>query len=44
MSDTIVKKLKKYVLYIAAIFFVVLGAHILYGYLYDGAESEAIEG
>lgn len=44
MNDIIVKKLKKYVLYISTIFFVVLGVHLLYSYLYDGAESEAIEG
>lgn len=43
MSDTIVRKLKKYILYIAGIFFVVLGIHLLYWYLYQGAESEAIE-
>lgn len=43
MSDTVVKKLKKYVLYISAIFFMSLGIHLTYIYLYDGAESEPIE-
>ena len=44
MSDIIVKKLKKYVLYISAIFFVITGVHLSYIYVYDGAQSEAIEG
>ena len=44
MSDIVVKKLKKYVLYISTIFFVALGSHLTYSYLYDGAESEPIEG
>jgi hypothetical protein len=44
MSDIVIKKLKKYVLYISTIFFVVLWIHLVYIYLYDGAESEAIEG
>lgn len=43
MSDSVIKKLKKYVLYISAIFFVILGSHLLYYYIYDGASSEAIE-
>lgn len=43
MSDSIAKKLKKYVLYISAIFFVSFGGHLIYSYLYDGAMSEPIE-
>ena len=43
MSDLILKKLKKYVLYISAIFFVSLWGHLVYSYLYHGAVSEAIE-
>ncbi len=43
MSDIIVKKIKKYVLYISAIFFVITAVHLGYIYTYDGAESEAIE-
>lgn len=44
MSDSIAKKLKKYVLYISIIFFVTSGSHLIYSYLYDGSTSEAIEG
>jgi hypothetical protein len=43
MNESIRAKLKKYVLYISAIFFVTIGAHLVYSYSYDGAESEAIE-
>ena len=43
MSDVVVKKLKKYILFIAILFFTSLGIHLIYLYLYDGAESEAIE-
>ena len=43
MSDIIVKKLKKYVLYISTVFFVCTAIHLVYSYLYDGAESQAIE-
>lgn len=43
MNESIRAKLKKYVLYISAIFFVIIGSHLIYNYSYDGAESEAIE-
>lgn len=43
MNESIIAKLKKYVLYISAIFFVTIGAHLIYHYAYDGANSEAIE-
>ena len=43
MSDVVVKKLKKYVLYISAIFFICIGIHLTYTYLYDGSQSEAQE-
>jgi len=43
MNESIRAKLKKYVLYISAVFFVIIGAHLLYIYSYDGAQSEAIE-
>lgn len=44
MSDIIVKKLKKYVLYISTVFFVWIWIHLIYTYLYEGSQSEAIEG
>jgi len=43
MSEDVVNKLKKYILYISVLFFLVLGWHLTFVYLYDGAESEAIE-
>jgi len=43
MSDLIAKKLKKYLLLISILFFISIWAHLIYLYLYDWAESEAIE-
>ena len=43
MGDIVVKKLKKYVLFISILFFLSLGSHLVYVYLYADAESEAIE-
>ena len=43
MNESIRAKLKKYVLYISAVFFVIMGSHLIYNYSYEGAESEAIE-
>ncbi len=43
MSDIVVKKLKKYVLFISILFFLSLGIHLVYLYLYTDAKSEAIE-
>ncbi len=42
MSDTVVKKLKKYVLYISLIFFGTLWIHLAYYYLYEWASSEPV--
>lgn len=39
MNPSIHKKIKKYVLYISTVFFLVFGLHIGYTYLYDWAES-----
>lgn len=39
MSDLIRKKIKKYLLYISTVFFVIFWAHLWYIYLFDGAES-----
>lgn len=44
MNDIISKKIKKYVLYISTVFFVIFGVHLSYVYLYDGAESIPEEG
>jgi len=43
MNKSIIAKLKKYVLYISTIFFVIIWTHLIYNYVYDGANSEAIE-
>jgi len=43
MNESIRAKLKKYVLYISAVFFVIIGLHLIYIYSYEGAQSEAIE-
>ncbi|MDA9129256.1 ABC transporter substrate-binding protein [Candidatus Gracilibacteria bacterium] len=44
MGDIVVKKVKKYVLFISIVFFLILGSHLTYAYLYADAESEPIEG
>ena len=43
MSDIVVKKLKKYLLFISILFFVSLWGHLSYLYLYTDAKSEPIE-
>lgn len=43
MSELIVKKLKKYVLYISTVFFVWIGIHLVYWYLYEWATSEPMQ-
>ena len=43
MGDIVVKKLKKYVLFISILFFLSLGWHLVYLYMYTDAKSEAIE-
>jgi len=37
----VMNKVKKYVLYISTVFFMILGSHLIYLYLYDGATSSA---
>lgn len=41
MNDIVVKKLKKYVLFMSTIFFIALGTHLTYIYLYEGADRKA---
>ena len=44
MNDLIIRKLKKYLLFISIVFFVTLGWHLGYGYMYTDASAEPIEG
>ncbi len=41
MSDHIVKKLKKYFLFLSLLFFFLLGTHLVYSYVYSDSLSEA---
>lgn len=43
MREIIIKKIKKYLLFISGALFTIILLHLSYLYLYEGAESEAIE-
>lgn len=40
INDLVIQKIKKYLLFISTLLFFILGAHLVYLYLYDGASSE----
>lgn len=43
MWENVISKIKKYLFFISILFFVTLGAHLIYLYLYDGAEEIPVE-